>query len=143
MSGSSPKFIVPSGIAPPASNYSHAALVSEADRRLVIAGQVGLNPDGSLAGGTPGDMAAQMERCWLNIFAILESEGMTKQDLIKIVVYVTRSDATALYREIRDRMLEGHAPAATYVVVSGLAGPDFLVEIEGEAVGAARRGHER
>lgn len=139
MSGSSPKFIVPDGIAAPASNYSHGAVVSEADRRLVIAGQVGLNPDGTLA----GDMAAQMERCWLNIFAILESEGMSKRDLIKVVVYVTRNDATALYREIRDRMLEGHAPAATYVVVAGLAGPDFLVEIEGEAVAAARPGHER
>lgn len=31
-------------------------------------------------------------------------------------------------------MLEGHAPAATYVVVSELATPELLVEIEGEAV---------
>ena len=143
MSRSSTKFIVPAGIAAPASNYSHGAVVSDADRRLVIAGQVGLNPDGSLAGGNSGDMAAQMERCWQNLFAILESEGMTKRDLIKVTVYVTRSDATALYREIRDRVLEGHAPAATYVVVAGLASPDFLVEIEGEAVAAARPGRER
>ncbi|WP_282604660.1 RidA family protein [Pelagibius sp. Alg239-R121] len=139
MSTSSTKFIVPEGIAAPASNYSHGAVVSDSARRLVIAGQVGLNPDGSLA----GDMAAQMERCWLNIFAILESQGMAKRDLIKVTVYVTRSDATTLYREIRDRVLEGHAPAATYVVVAGLASPDFLVEIEGEAVAAGRPGHER
>jgi len=31
-------------------------------------------------------------------------------------------------------MLEGHAPAATYVVISELATPDFLVEIEAEAI---------
>ncbi len=139
MSTAVTKFIKPEGIAPPASNYSHGAVVtgsgdSGAGRRLVIAGQVGLNPDGSVAGGIPGDMAAQMERCWENIFAILESENMKKEDLIKITVYVTRDDATGLYREIRDRLLEGHAPAATYVVVAGLASPDFLVEIEGEAV---------
>ncbi|TQV79924.1 RidA family protein [Denitrobaculum tricleocarpae] len=134
MSTASTKFITPEGIAPPASNYSHGAVVTGSPRRLVIAGQVGLDPDGTLAGGIPGDMAAQMERCWQNIFAILESEGMTKEDLIKITVYVTQADATGLYREIRDRMLDGHAPAATYVVVAGLAAPDFLVEIEGEAV---------
>ena len=136
MTNPSTRFITPEGIAAPASNYSHGAVVSGSPRRLVIAGQVGLDPDGALAGGKPGDMAAQMERCWENIFAILEAEGMTKQDLIKVTVYVTRADATGLYREIRDRMLEGHAPAATYVVVAGLAAPDFLVEIEGEAVAA-------
>lgn len=134
MSTASKKFITPKGIAAPASNYSHGALVTGSPRRLMISGQIGLDPDGSLAGGKPGDMAAQMERCWRNVFAILESEGMTKEDLIKVTVYVTRSDATALYRDIRDRMLDGHAPAATYVVVAGLASPDFLVEIEGEAV---------
>ncbi len=136
MSTAVTKFITPEGIAAPASNYSHGALVTGSPRRLLVSGQIGLNPDGSLAGGKPGDMAAQMERCWQNLFAILESENMTKKDLIKVTVYVTQSDATALYRDIRDRMLDGHAPAATYVVVAGLASPDFLVEIEGEAVAA-------
>lgn len=134
MSTAAAKFITPEGIAAPASNYSHGALVTGSPRRLVVSGQIGLNPDGTLAGGKPGDMAAQMERCWRNLFAILESENMTKSDLIKVTVYVTQNDATGLYREIRDRMLDGHAPAATYVVVAGLASSDFLVEIEGEAV---------
>jgi enamine deaminase RidA (YjgF/YER057c/UK114 family) len=133
MSSGKVKFITPDSVAAPASNYSHGAVVPGSMRRLVIAGQVGVNPEGSLASG----MAAQMERCWLNIFAILASEGMVKEDLIKVTVYVARDDATALYREIRDRMLGGHAPAATYVVVAGLASPDFLVEIEGEAVAPA------
>jgi enamine deaminase RidA (YjgF/YER057c/UK114 family) len=90
----------------------------------------GVNPDGTLADG----LEAQMERCWLNLFAVLEEARMTKKNLVRITVYVTRSDATALYRQIRDRVLEGHAPAATYIVVAELASPDLLVEIEGEAV---------
>jgi 2-iminobutanoate/2-iminopropanoate deaminase len=124
------KLLNPQKIAPPASNYSHAVAVKADARRLVISGQIGVNPDGTLAGG----FDAQMERCWLNLFAILEDLGMTKKDLIKITVYVTQSDVTNSYREMRDRMLEGHAPAATYVVVAGLASRDLLVEIEGEAV---------
>jgi enamine deaminase RidA (YjgF/YER057c/UK114 family) len=39
----------------------------------------------------------------------------------------------ALYRTLRDQWCGGHAPAATYLVVAGLAHPDFLVEIEAVA----------
>ena len=124
------EFLNPDTVAPPASDYSHGVLVSAGGRRLIVAGQIGLNPDGSLAEG----LEAQMERCWLNLFAVLEAAGMSKRDLVKYTVYVTRPDATASYRAIRDCMLEGHAPPATYLVVAGLAGPDLLVEIEGEAV---------
>ena len=124
------EFLNPETIAPPASDYSHGVVVPAAARRLVVAGQIGLEPDGNLAEGFEG----QMERCWLNLFAVLEAAGMTKRDLVKYTVFVTRPDVTAAYRKMRDRMLEGHAPPATYVVVAGLASPDLLVEIEGEAV---------
>ncbi len=124
------EFLNPETIAPPASDYSHGGVVPAAARRLIVAGQIGLEPDGSLAEG----FEAQMERCWLNLFAVLEAAGMTKRNLVKYTVFVTRPDATAAYREMRDRVLEGHAPPATYVVVAGLANPGLLVEIEGEAV---------
>jgi enamine deaminase RidA (YjgF/YER057c/UK114 family) len=124
------KLLNPATIAPPASRYSHGVVIPASAQRLLISGQVGVNPDGTLADG----LEAQMERCWLNLFAVLEEARMTKKNLVRITVYVTRSDATALYRQIRDRVLEGHAPAATYIVVAELASPDLLVEIEGEAV---------
>ncbi len=127
------ELLTPEDIAPPASRYSHGVVMPAGARRLVISGQVGIEPDGSIAQG----LAAQMERCWLNLFAVLRAGGMTKADLVKVTVFVTESGATALYREIRDRMLDGHAPAATYLQVAGLAMPELLVEIEGEAVSGA------
>lgn len=45
-----------------------------------------------------------------------------------------QSGVTTLYRHIRDRLLEGHAPVAIYVVISELASPELLVEIEAEAI---------
>ncbi len=126
------RFFNPASITAPASNYSQAAAVPANAERLIIAGQIGANPDGSLAVG----LEAQMERAWLNIFAILEEAGMTRRNLVKVTVFVPDPGVTATYREIRDRMLEGHAPAATYLVVAGLASPEMLVEIEGEAVSA-------
>lgn len=124
------KQLNPDTITMPASNYSQGVVVPRDAERLIVSGQIGVNPDGQVATG----MAAQMERCWLNIFGVLEAAHMDKRNLVKITVFVTDPHATALYRDIRDRMLEGHAPAATYLVVAGLATPEFLVEIEAEAV---------
>lgn len=123
------QFLNPKTIAPPASRFSHGVVMPLAGRRLVISGQTGVNPDGSVAEG----IEAQLERCWLNIFAILEEAGMTKRNLVKIVVYSTDPDATALNRKVRDRMLDGHAPASTYVVVRQLVNTQLLIEIEAEA----------
>ena len=124
------KLINPQSITPPASNYSQGVLTGAGARRLIIAGQIGVNPDGSVADG----LQAQMKRAWENLFAVLAEAGMTKRDLIKITVFMTLSGVTAEYRKMRDEMLEGHAPAATYLVIQELATPELLVEIEGEAI---------
>jgi enamine deaminase RidA (YjgF/YER057c/UK114 family) len=124
------KLFNPDTTAKPASKYSHGALVPAGGDRLIIAGQVGVAPDGSLEEG----FEAQSRRAWSNLFAVLEAAGMRKTDLARIVVYVTLSDVTAAYREIRDEVMEGHMPPMTYIVVAGLAAPGMLVEIEGEAV---------
>jgi enamine deaminase RidA (YjgF/YER057c/UK114 family) len=54
-------------------------------------------------------------------------------DIVAIRVYDVAPGNVAAYRDIRDRMLGGHAPASTYVIVAGLAHPDLLTEIEIEA----------
>ena len=124
------KLINPESITPPASNYSQGVLIPTNRKRLIVAGQIGVNPDGSVAEG----LHAQMKRAWENLFAVLTEAGMTKRDLIKITVFMTQSGVTAEYRKMRDEMLEGHAPAATYLVIQELATPELLVEIEGEAI---------
>jgi len=118
--------------APPAfSNYSLAVEAPSAARWLHISGQVGVAPDGTTADGAE----AQMEQAWRNIIAILEDAGMTTRDLVKVTVFLTRAEDAPLYRQVRDRMLDGVAPASTLLVISGLASPDWRVEIE--AVAAA------
>ena len=120
----------PETTARPASKYSHGALVPAGGRRLLVAGQVGVRPDGALEEG----FEAQSRRAWANLFAVVEAAGMKKTDLCRVTVYVTRPDVTAAYRAIRDEVMEGHMPPMTYIVVAGLAAPGMLVEIEGEAV---------
>ncbi len=49
--------------------------------------------------------------------------------------------SVGLFRAVRDRRLLGHAPACTYIEVSGLASPAFLMELEGEAVQELNKEH--
>ena len=119
----------PPTLHPPFSAYSLGMEVSGVERWLHLSGQVGVKKDGSVPPGAEG----QMEECWAKIFAILESAGMDRGNMIKVTGFVTRPEDIGLFRQVRDRLLEGHEPASTLVVVAGLANPDWLVEIEATA----------
>ena len=116
----------------PASRYSQLALAEGATRRLEIAGQVGLGPDGTLAEG----LAAQLDTAFANVDAALAAAGMSRADLMKITVYLTENtgEAVATYRARRDAWVgEGTPPAATLLIVAGLASPAWLVEVDAVA----------
>jgi enamine deaminase RidA (YjgF/YER057c/UK114 family) len=120
----------PSTVAPPFSRYSHGVEAPANARWLHISGQVGVKPDGRVAEGAE----AQMEQAWRNLFALLEAAGMTRRDLIKVTAFLTVDAAdVGLFRRVRDRLLEGAAPASTLILVAGLANPEWLVEIEATA----------
>lgn len=112
----------------PFSNYSQAVEVTADARMIHISGQVG----NTMSGELPGDPVEQHEQAWRNIFAILDAAGMTKSDLVDILAIVTDHEQVAVYREVRDRMLEGHSCAST-LLVCGLASPDWKVEIAAKA----------
>ncbi len=122
----------PGAIAAAFSRYSLGVEAPAAARWLYVSGQVGVEPDGAFADGPE----AQMEAAWRNVLAILNSASMGAGDLVKVTAYLTRAEDTALYREVRDRMLAGAEPASTLLVISALAHPDWLVEIEAVAAAA-------
>lgn len=124
------KALNPDTIVKPASSYAQGVVHKASAERLIISGQVGVAPDGRVEKGT----RAQMERSWSNLLAVLKAAGFERKHLAKITVFVTEPGQVGLYRDLRDKALEGHLCAATYLQVAGLATPDFLVEIEAEAV---------
>jgi len=124
------KIVNPDNVVKPASNYAQGVVHGAAAERIVISGQLGLRPDGRLEHG----LEAQMERAWSNLFAVMAAAGFAKEQLLRATIYVSVPGQVGVYRKIRDRMLAGHLCANTYVEISALAAPEFLVEIEGEAV---------
>ena len=116
----------PPSIAPPMALYVHANEVPPNARWLFVSGQVGAHPDGRV-GATALEQA---EIIWHNIDAILASAGMGFSDIVKVTTYSTGAEHLSALKDVRDRVLQGHLPASTLLIVNGLARPEWLVEVE-------------
>jgi 2-iminobutanoate/2-iminopropanoate deaminase len=119
----------PDTVCKPFSSYSHGALVERSARWLHISGQVGAAPDGKLKQG----FEEQAKQAWANLIAVLQAGGMERRDLVKVNVFLTRAGDVPASRAIRDEALRGAAPASTLLVITALAHPDLLIEIEAVA----------
>ena len=125
-----PRVIAPADVARPASAYAQGIVHSAPAARLLISGQIGIAPDGTILDGAE----AQMLQAWQNLFGVLRAAGFERKHLVRLTVYVTDPALIGLYRSVRDRMLEGHLLAMTFLVVQALASPQLVFEVDGEAV---------
>ena len=117
------------------SGYNHAIEIINPARRVVIAGQVGVRPDGTIPDATaPGGAEAQIAQAFANLMAILAATGMTTANLVKTTVFLTERAHLAAFRAERAKVMGDLVPASTLLFVAGLADPRFVVEIEAEAV---------
>lgn len=126
----------PDGLPQP--DFYHQVSVATGSRLVFVAGQLASGPDGELVG--KGDLAAQVEQCYLNVGTALAAAGATFADVVKLTLYVAdqRPGQMPHYFEGLARAAEklGITPQAplTGVFVSALADPDALVELEATAV---------
>jgi enamine deaminase RidA (YjgF/YER057c/UK114 family) len=133
MSKPSKQFLSPKALPPPV-GYSHVAKVNKGTI-VYIAGQVSCDASGKLIG--EGDFEAQVEQVFRNLKIAIEAAGGTMADIVKLNTYlVAEVDQAGVpkLRAIRDRYLNvENPPASTLVVVTRLARPGWLVEIEAVA----------
>jgi reactive intermediate/imine deaminase len=119
----------PDTVASPGGNYSHAVRIDTADGVLLfVSGQVAFDPDGNLVG--EGDMARQTEQVFDNLGAVLEANGATFEDVVKVSTFLTDMSALQAVRDVRRRYLADPPPASTTVQVAGLFRPEALIEVE-------------
>ena len=110
--------------------YSSAVVAGDT---IYLAGAVsGRDAAGGVIGR--GDIEAQTVAVFESLKETLASVGATFADLTKLTVFATKLEYRAKIGEVRRRYISGEPPASTFVVVTSLADPDFLVEIEGVAV---------
>ena len=106
--------------------------VVRAGNMVFLRGQVGTDLEGNLIG--LGDPEAQAEQAMRNVKQLLEEAGSSLDHTCKITIYLTdRGYREPVYRVV-GKWLKGVFPVSTGVVVSGLAKPEWLMEIDVIAV---------
>ena len=103
-----------------------------AGSHIFVRGQTGMAFDGSIVG--VGDPAAQAEQAMKCVKILLEEAGSKLEHICKIHVYVIdRAYREPVYRVI-GKWLKGVYPCSTGLIVSALARPELLMEIDVDAV---------
>ncbi len=126
----------PEGL-PQVGTHPQVALAS-GSRLVFMAGQVALDAEGRTVG--EDDLAAQVERCYLNIATGLAAAGASFSDVAKLTLYVvdwTPDKLTVLGEGIAraaEKLGITARPPLTGIGVAALAAPDLLVEVEAIAV---------
>lgn len=117
--------IQPEGSPANGGRYSHVVKVGP---WIQIAGQTPSDVDGNAVG--IGDPAAQVEQVFKNLEIALASVGGTLKDVVKTTVYVVGQENMDAIRAARAGRFGDKPPTSTLVVISGLARPEFMLEIE-------------
>lgn len=130
------KRLNPDTVAAPIGSYSHAVRVEAGDTVWIyVSGQIAFDTGGTLVG--VGDLRAQTEQVYENLARVLEANGATFADVVKIQTFFTTLDDLAGSREVRGRYLPADPPASTAVQVAALVVPEALIEVDVVAVVAA------
>ena len=95
--------------------YSHAV---EAGQFVYLSGQTPVDP--ATRKLVEGDIQAQTEQCFRNLFDVLEAAGLTPDHVVKVNVYLTDMANFAAMNEVYARMFNTPYPARTTVAVAGL-----------------------
>lgn len=100
---------------------------------VFVRGQVGQDLD-TAVNVAIGDPAGQTDQAMRNIKTLLEEAGSRLEHICKITIYLTDPRyRETVYRTV-GRWLKGVFPVSTGVVISALARPEWLVEIDVTAV---------
>ncbi|WP_432719629.1 RidA family protein [Jeongeupia wiesaeckerbachi] len=112
--------------------FSQAAIVS-GQRRMLLSGQVGVDANERTVG--PG-LQVQTEAAFDNIERVLAAAGARLQQVIMLRIYIceaARDEQDVIAQALRQRF-PADPPPSSWIIVSGLSLPEWLIEIEAEAI---------
>jgi enamine deaminase RidA (YjgF/YER057c/UK114 family) len=101
-------------------------------RMIAVAGTAPITPDGTPA--HPGDVYRQALRCLEIIENALRHLGAARENVIRTRVYLTDAARWREAARAHGEYFGEIRPACTFVEVKGLLEPEWLVEIETDAV---------
>jgi enamine deaminase RidA (YjgF/YER057c/UK114 family) len=99
---------------------------------IAVSGTAPLDPDGKTV--AIGDVGQQSRRCLEIVQEALEKLGASLKDVIRTRIFLTRIDDWEKVARVHGEFFSQIRPVSTVVQVSRFVDPDWLVEIEVDAV---------
>jgi 2-iminobutanoate/2-iminopropanoate deaminase len=116
--------------------HGFSQVVIATGRKMVfISGQTAWDPRKNIVGGD--SVLEQTRQTFRNLEMAMEAAGGTLKDIVALRIYVVDYQAesgTAVGTALREFFSPQNPPASTWIGVSALAVPEFLIEIEATAV---------
>lgn len=114
--------------------FSQGIILPAGARILLIGGQNGVDTNGQIVG--KGDVVKQTEQALINLQKVLAAAGAGLEDLVKMTIIMQQDidlgAAFGAWMAVWGKRT--NPPTVTGFRVAGLANPDFLIEIEAQAV---------
>jgi enamine deaminase RidA (YjgF/YER057c/UK114 family) len=111
------------------------AVIATGRKTVFISGQTAWDERKNIVGGD--SVLEQARQAFRNLEKVMEAAGGTLKDVVALRIYIVNYQAesgTAVGIALREFFSSGNPPASTWIGVSALVVPEFLIEIEATAV---------
>ncbi len=123
------QYLNPNTLSPTRGRYTQ---VIKSGNMIFVAGQVSSDAAGKVVG--ENDVKAQARQVYKNLEAALKSVGGSFSDVVKTTTYLTKQENFQVWSPIRAEIWPTNPPTSTLLIVSGLATPAYLIEVEAIAI---------
>ncbi len=129
------EYVNPDSLFPSLQHGFSQIVVASGVKTVYISGQTAWDSQKQIGGGT--DLAEQARLALRNLQTAVEAVGGALSYVVALRIYIVDykpEEASAIGNALREFFPVERRPASTWIGVSALADPDFLVEIEAVAV---------
>ena len=129
------EYINPNSLFPSLPHGFSQVVIATGKKMVFISGQTAWDARKKIVGGD--SVLEQARQAFRNLEKAMEAAGGTLKDIVALRIYVMDYQAesgTAVGTALREFFPQDNPPASTWIGVSALAAPEFLLEIEATAV---------
>jgi len=131
----SKEYVNPSSLFPSLPHGFSQVVIASGRKMVFVSGQTAWDARKNIVGGD--SVLEQARQAFRNLEKAMEAAGGTLKDVVALRIYVVDYQAesgTAVGTALRELFSPENPPASTWIGVSALAVPEFLIEIEATAV---------
>ena len=129
------EYINPNSLFPSLPHGFSQVVISTGRKMVFVSGQTAWDARKNIVGGD--SVLEQARQVFRNLEKAMEAAGGTLKDIVALRIYVVdyqTESGTAVGTALREFFSSQSPPASTWIGVSALADPEFLIEIEATAV---------